>query len=341
MTTATIEMNMPRKGPASVLTPIQRQLNAPAAGEARVLIEAAGVAYADIVMRQGLYKGQPLPVTPGYDFVGRIEALGPGVAGLSIGQRVAAVTVAGSYATRRNVDVRWLVPAPEDADPVALAAAVLNGLTAWQMFHRIANPQAGESVLVHGAAGGVGSLLLDLARLARVQAIGTASSGKLAVVSSRGGVPLDHESRDVVSRVRDLSQGGVVAAFDHIGGKHFKKVSMPSLRAGGTGVLYGAYDATRDGKVNLLAMADILLNTRFSSFSLFGKGQGVVGYSSAVWRDARLAAYRADLTQVLQLVGSGALSPLVGATFGLRDAAAAQKALESRSVTGKIVLLAQ
>ncbi|MEY4515093.1 MAG: hypothetical protein RLZZ450_7215 [Pseudomonadota bacterium] len=333
------EMHIAKKGPASVVSPRQRELPLPATGEVRVAIEAAGVAYADIVMRQGLYTGVSLPVTPGYDFVGRIEALGPDVSGFKVGQRVAAVTVTGSYATRRNVEAGWLVPAPEKADAGKLVAALLNGLTAWQMFYRIANPGAGEWILVHGAAGGVGSLLLDLANLAQVRAIGTASGGKRAVIESRGGEAIDYTSEDVAARTRSISDGGVAAAFDHIGGRHFKNKSMATLRPGGIGILYGGYDATRDGKISPLALADLVLNARFSSFGLFSKGQGVVGYSAPTWRDSRLELYRKDLGTVLNLVADGSLSPLIGATFPLQEAAQAQQALESRAVTGKIVLI--
>ena len=339
MTDDALEMHAPRKGAASVLTPLERRLPPPGPGEARVAIEAAGVAYADIMVRQGVYTGQSPPVTPGYDFVGRVEAVGGGVTGLSIGQRVAGITVSGSYATRRNVDAQWLAPAPEGVDAAKLVAAVLNGVTAWQMLHRIANPVPGEWVLVHGAAGGVGSLLLDLARLAGVRAVGSASASKADVVRGYGAEPVDYRSEDVAAQARTLSGGGVVAAFDHLGGKHFKKVSMAALRPGGVGVLYGAYDMTRDGKVNPLAIADLVLNASFSSLGLFGKGQGVVTYSAQPWRDARPLAYQLDLAAVLKLVGDGALSPLVGATFPLREAAQAQRALESRSVAGKIVLL--
>ena len=152
-----LEMHVPRKGPASILTPLERRLPPPAAGEVRVAIEAAGLAYADIMMRQGMYSGQSPPVTPGYDFVGRVEAVGLGITGLAAGQRVAGVTVSGSYATRRNVNAQWLSPAPEGVDAARLVAVVLNGVTAWQMFHRIANAAPGEWVLVHGAAGGWGA----------------------------------------------------------------------------------------------------------------------------------------------------------------------------------------
>jgi len=338
MTDDAIEMHVPRKGSADVLTPLQRRLPPPP-GEVRVAIEAAGVAYADIMMRQGVYAGQSPPVTPGYDFVGRIEAVGAGVTELAAGQRVAGVTVSGSYATRRNVNAQWLAPAPEGVDAAKLVAAVLNGVTAWQMFHRIASPAPGEWVLVHGAAGGVGNLLLELARIAGVKAIGAASASKAEVVRARGGEPVDYRAEDVAARARALSGGGVVTAFDHLGGKHFKKVSMAALRPGGVGVLYGAYDMTRDGKVNPLAIADLVMNASFSSLGLFGKGQGVVAYSAQPWRDGRPLAYQQDLAAVLKLVEDGVLSPLVGATFPLREAAQAHRALETRSVAGKIVLV--
>jgi NADPH:quinone reductase-like Zn-dependent oxidoreductase len=340
MNDAAVEMHVPRKGAASVLTPLERRLPPPGPGEVRVAIEAAGVAYADIMMRQGVYSGQSPPVTPGYDLVGRVEGVGPGVTGLAAGQRVAGVTVSGSYATRRNVKAEWLAPAPEGVDAAKLVAAILNGVTAWQMFHRIAVPAPGEWVLVHGAGGGVGSLLLELARLAGVRAVGSASANKADVVRSTGAEYVDYRGEDVAARARALSDGGVVAAFDHLGGKHFKKVSMAALRPGGVGVLYGAYDMTRDGKVSPLAIADLVLNASFSSLGLFGRGQGVVAYSCQPWRDARPLAYQQDLAAVLKLVGDGALSPLVGAAYPLREAAKAQRALETRSVAGKIVLLA-
>lgn len=307
-------------------------------GEVRVAIEASGVAYADIAMRQGMYRSVALPVTPGYDFVGRIEALGPGVSNFSVGQRVAAVTVWGSYANRRNVDANLLVPAPEGVAATSLVAAVLNGLTAWQMFHRIARPEPSEWILVHGAAGGVGSLLLDLAKLAGVKAIGTASSRKRAVVQSRGGVAIDYEHENVLARVLEISQGGVTAAFDHIGGKHFKRVTLPSLRATGIGVLYGGYDATRGGKVHPLAVANLLVGGYLSSFRLFSQCRGAVGYSIPNWYRSRPDVCRTDLEEVLQLVADGSLVPLIAEVLPMEEAGKAHRLLESRAVSGKIVL---
>ena len=338
MTISAFEMHMARTGGVEVLQGRCVALPPPEPGEARVAIEAAGVAFADIVMRTGLYPGVKAPVTPGYDLIGRIEALGAGVEGFSVGQRVAALTVTGSYADRRNVEARYLVAAPEGFAAEVLVAGVLNGLTAWQMFHRIASAQAGEWVLVHGAAGGVGGLLLDLARLAGVRAIGTASAGKRAVVEAKGGVYVDYRREPVAERARAISGGGVVAAFDHVGGAHLKAASIAALRDGATAVLYGGYDATRGGKMRPAAMIRMLLADRLSALKLFGASQGVVGYNVTSWRDARPEVYRHDLAAVMALIGAGQLDPQVGATFPLADAAKAQELLQSTGVAGKIVL---
>jgi len=247
MSEQVLEIRASHAGSAEVLDARERRLELPGHGEVQVSVEAAGVAYADIVMRRGLYPGHRPPITLGYDFVGHIEHIGDGVTGFSVGQRVAAVTIYGSYATRRNVEARWVVPAPVGADACALVAGALNGVTASQLF-RIAGVLAGEWVLVHGAAGGVGSLLLDLARLTGVRAIGVASHKKAHAVIARGAVPIDYASADVVERVMAISGGGVAAAFDHIGGSHFKSISMRSLKPAGLGILYGAYDATRNAR---------------------------------------------------------------------------------------------
>ncbi len=334
-----LEIHVPKAGDARILQPRRVILPPPGPSQVRVKIEAAGVAYADIVMRRGLYSSAKPPVTPGYDFVGRVETVGAEGSEFQIGQRVAGVTVSGSYADRRNVEARWLVPAPEGADAAALAAVVLNGVTAWQMLHRVVQAEAGEWTLVHGAAGGVGSLLLDFARLAGIKAIGAASRGKHDTVQSRGGVALDYQAEDVAARARAISGGGVVAAFDHIGGQHFRKVSLPALKPTGVGVLYGGYDTTRGGKVHPLAIADMMLGSRFSAFALFGNSQSVATYAIPAWREARAQAYRDDLATVLRLVAEGAVAPLIGEILPLRDAAKAHRAMESRSVSGKIVLV--
>ena len=338
MSTTAFEMHMTRTGGVEVLKGREVALAPPGPGQAQVAIEAAGVAFADIVMRTGLYPGVKAPVTPGYDFIGRIAAIGPGVEGFVVGQRVAALTVTGSYATRRNVEARFLVPAPEEAPAELLVAGVLNGLTAWQMFHRVAGSAAGEWVLVHGAAGGVGNLLLDLARLAGVRAIGTASAGKKAEVEAKGGVHIDYRAEPVATRARAISEGGVVAAFDHVGGPHLKRASLAALRDGGTAVLYGGYDATKGGKARPDAMLKMLLADRLSALSLFSGSRGVVGYNVTSWRDARPEPYSQDLAKVLGLIADGAIQPRIAKILPLAEAGQAQALLQSAKLAGKIVL---
>lgn len=266
-----VEMVVKKAGDAKTLVAEKSELASPAKGEVQVRIEAAGVAYADIVIRRGLYAEEKPPVTPGYDFVGQIEAIGDDVSGFAIGDRVAGITVSGSYASYRNVAANLVVGVSKNADPVKLVAGVLNGVTAWQMFHRVAHPQKGDWVLVHGAAGGVGTILLELARNSGVNVVGSASAAKHDVVRDLGAVAVDYTKVDVTKVAKEISGGGVVAAFDHIGGNHFRKVSMPALQKTGIGIVYGGYDVTRGGKVHPLALLDMLLRTRYPSFDYSAK----------------------------------------------------------------------
>ncbi|MGB9012519.1 MAG: alcohol dehydrogenase catalytic domain-containing protein [Aeromicrobium sp.] len=156
-------------------------------GEVLVEIEAAGVAYADVLMRRGIYPESPaLPFTPGYDVVGRVVA-GPLPAGL----RVAALTVTGGYATHVLVRADEAVPVPDGVEPAQAVALVLNYVTAHQMLHRVARVRAGETVLVLGAAGGVGQALLELAAVAGIRAIGTASGSRTSLLQARGALAID------------------------------------------------------------------------------------------------------------------------------------------------------
>jgi NADPH:quinone reductase-like Zn-dependent oxidoreductase len=335
----TREVFFARTGTDRVISLRERALPSPGPGEVQVRMEAAGVAYADIVIRLGLYPDAKPPLVPGYDLVGRVEKVGDGVTALKAGQRVAGVTVTGAQASLCNMPAEWLIPAPEGVEAALLVAGVLNGVTAFQMFHRLACPEAGEWVLVHGAGGGVGNLLLGLGRIARVQVIGTGSASKLAAIEAAGAAALDYGRGNVAQMAREISDGGVVAAFDHVGGRHFRQVSMAALRPGGAGILYGGYGATQGGRVRPLAALDILLNDKFSAFKLFGSSQGVLTYSAPRWRTHRPDAFRQDLASVLALITEGELTPLIGARFPLEQAAEAHRLLEARAVSGKIVLI--
>ncbi len=158
------EIVLPAVGVPETLEVRRRELPVPGAGEAAIRVEATGVSFAEGSMRRGRYPGQPrFPFVPGYDLVGVVTDLGPGVAGVAgvaLGQRVAAVTKIGGWADHVVLPAADLVPVPEGVDAAAAETAVVNGVTAWQMLHRLARVRAGQTVLVHGATGGVGGLLV-------------------------------------------------------------------------------------------------------------------------------------------------------------------------------------
>ena len=205
----------------------------------RVRVLAAGVSLPDLMMREGIHPETPaLPFTPGWDLVGVVDRPGDGVTGLEAGQLVAALPISGAYAEFVCLPQRELVPVPAGLDAAEAVSLVLNYITAYQMLHGSAKVRAGQRVLIHGAAGGVGSALLQLGRLARLEMYGTCSSSAARAVSELGGIPIDYRQVDFVEEIHRLTGGGVDAVFDGIGGTHIWR-SREALRRGGTVVAYG------------------------------------------------------------------------------------------------------
>ena len=200
----------------------------PGPGEVRVRVLASGVSFTDALIRAGTYLGGPKPpFTPGYELVGVVEELGPGCSRLREGDRVGALTVWGSNAERVCVPEKYAVEVPEDLDPAEVVSLIFPYMTAYQMLHRTARVQPGETVLVHGAAGRVGTAALELGKLAGVHLIGTASARDRAAVEQLGAVFVDYQNEDFLARVRELTDGGVDVVLDGIGGP----VALRSFRA--------------------------------------------------------------------------------------------------------------
>jgi len=187
-----------------------------------------------------------VPYTPGWDFVGTVDQLGDGVAGLELGQTVAAMPIHGCYAQYLCVPRRKLVSVPAELDPAEAVAVVLNYITAYQMLHRSAKARPGQRVLIHGASGGVGSAMLQLARLAGIEMYGTCSAQGAAVVRELGGIPIDYKNTDFVKEIHRLTDGGLDAVFDGIGGDNLWR-SRDVLREGGRVVTYGFQSKMRGG----------------------------------------------------------------------------------------------
>src|SRR5215470_2394836 len=185
------------------------------------------------MMREGVHPETPrLPFTPGWDLIGLVERLGNGVSGLEPGQIVAALPISGAYAEFVCLPQRELVPVPSELDAAEAVSLVLNYVTASQMLHRSAHVRPGQRVLIHGAAGGVGTALLQLGRLAGLEMYGTCSSRGASAVAYLGAISIDYQHQDFVEEVHRLTGEGVDVVFDGIGGPHIWR-SRKALRPGG------------------------------------------------------------------------------------------------------------
>ncbi|MEU3842796.1 medium chain dehydrogenase/reductase family protein [Streptomyces sp. NPDC028635] len=338
---AMVEVVLPGKVEPDGL--VVRQGVVPTAGPGQVVVrmEATGVSFAEQQMRRGRYYDQPpFPFVPGYDLVGTVMATGDGVAPGLTGTRVAALLKVGGWATHVLVDAADLVPVPDGIGAAQAETVVINGITAWQMLHRKARVRAGQTVLVHGANGGVGSVLVQLAHTTGVHVIGTASARHHAALREAGVTPIDYRTEDIPARVRELAPGGVDAVFDHVGGRSVID-SWRLLAPGGTLVSYGSA-STRDDTgskqwpvLRLLGRVwlwNALPNRRRAYFFNVWAGR-------ALSRDRFRARLRADLTEVFAALHRGDITPVIAAQLPLARIDEALRLAESGTVSGKIVLV--
>ncbi|MGH3144846.1 MAG: medium chain dehydrogenase/reductase family protein [Rubrobacter sp.] len=329
-----MEVVIPREGGPEVLAVVrQESLRGPGAGEAIVLVEAAGVSFAEVQMLRGRYFNQPrFPFVPGYDLVGTVEEVGEGVDGGLVGQRVAALTETGAWAERVSVDVEMLVLVPEGLESADAVAAVTNGVTAWQMLHRAARVQPGQTVMVHGASGGVGTLLVQLAQLAGAKVIGTASASKHEMLRGLGAVPVDYKGEDVLKRVRRIAPEGVDAVFDHVGGPGLVD-SWRMLRRGGTLVSYGS--ASTLGGTGHRLVPYLPIFGRVLLWNVLPNGKRATFYYVKRWP----GLFGEDLSTVLSLLSEGKIESRVARRLPLERATEALGLLASGKATGKVVLV--
>lgn len=335
--TTGVEIVMPSKGGPEVLEVHRRDLLNLEPGQARIRVQAAGVSFAEVQMLKGRYFSQPkFPVVPGYDLVGTVEEVGEGVDEGLLGKRVAALTEVGAWAERVVVGAEDLAPVSDGLDSAEAVAAVTNGVTARQMIHRAAKVRPGQTVMVHGASGGVGTLLVQLARLAGAEVIGTASASKHGIVRDLGAIPVDYKNEDVPKRVREISPGGVDAVFDHVGGPGLVD-SWRMLRRGGTLVIYGSM-STLDGtghrlKPYLPIFGRVLLWNGMPNG--MPNGKRATFYYVRRWPKF----FQEDLTTVLALLAAGKIEARVAKRLPLEKAPEALGLLASGKVSGKVVLV--
>lgn len=320
-------VRVPAAGGPEVLRFEEVELAPPARGEARVRHGAIGLNFIDVYHRSGLYPPPAYPYTPGIEAAGVVEELGEGVTHLADGDRVAyATTPPGAYAERRNAPADKLVRLPAGLDERTAAAGMLKGLTAWYLLRKTFVVEHGATILVHAAAGGVGSLLCQWAHSLGATVIGTVGDQEKAKQARADGCAhtILYEAEDFAARVRELTQGrGCDVVYDSVGRATVLE-SLKCLRRRGLLVSFGQSSGSPEPlPLGLLAARGSLFVTRPTLFD----------YTST----------RAELEEgageLFARLVSGALRVRIGQTFPLSAAAEAQRALEARQTRGSTILL--
>jgi NADPH:quinone reductase-like Zn-dependent oxidoreductase len=341
-------------GGPEVLKVVEEEAPRPGPGEVRVRVLAAGVSFTDSQLRAGTYFGVPKPpFTPGYELVGVVDELGPGCSRLRVGDRVGALTVWGADAESVCVPEANAVEVPADLDPAEVVSLLFPYMTAYQVLHRTAMAKSGETALVHGAAGRVGTALLELGAAAGLRLFGTASSRDRAAVERLGAIAIDYRNEDFVARVRELTGDGVDIVLDGLGGMLSLR-SFRALRPGGRLVVFGHYSTLAHGHKSrhgwitwYAAIAGLWLWDKLSPRRQM-LAYRIQKSDAAQYRPGGVGGgprdpdgFREDFRALVDLLRAGKIHPAVGERLPFSDARRAHEMLESTAATGKLVLVPQ
>ena len=329
-----------RHGPPEVLTLQGAPDPRVTPGMVRIAVQAVGVNFADVLARQGLYPDCPKPpVVVGYEVAGVVEAVGEGVTAVVPAQPVLALTRFGGYAERVVVPVQQVFPVPPGMPLTTAAALPVNYLTAYLMLYVWGRLQAGEHVLIHGAAGGVGLAAVQLARLRRAEIYGTAAASKHAFLHEQGvHHTIDYYHHDLPTVIHGLTGGrGLDIVLDPLGGRSFTQ-SYKMLAPLGRLLLFGASRMSPGLRRNLLAVFwHLLCMPRFHPLRLINENKAVIGvHLGRLWDQTDLL--REAMQALLQLYVQGQINPIIAHTFPLAAAPAAHRYLQERRNIGKVLL---
>jgi NADPH:quinone reductase-like Zn-dependent oxidoreductase len=324
-----------KHGGPGVLQVQERPDPAPGPGEVRIAVAAAGVNFADVMARMGLYPDAPkTPCVVGYEVAGTILELGEGVEDLSHGQRVAAGTKFGGYASQVVVPVGDVVALPDELTFEQGAAIPINYATAWTGLIGYGSLQFEERVLVHSAGGGVGIAATQIAKRAGAEVYGTASPGKHARITELG---VDHAlDYTKAGWERGLPKFDVI--LDAVGGSSFRR-SYALLRPGGRLVAFGASAVVSGERRNVVrALRAVARMPRFNLVKQMSESKAVIGLNMlSLWKDREtLQPWIAPLRQMLD---DGTIKPVVAGAFSFEDAGAGQSMIVERRNVGKVVLV--
>jgi len=319
-----------KRGGPDVLEIIENEFLSLENEQVLIKVQACGVGQTDIAMRYGYYPFAPkIPFIPGYEIVGKIESIGKNISKFKVGDIVAALTVYGGYSEYIYLHEKHLVKLPDNLDPSEVVALILNYTTAYQMLTRSAKIAKGDKILINGASGGVGTALLDLGKLFKLKIYGTASVQKHDILTQKEAIPIDYKTKDFVEVILQNEPEGLDFVFDGIGSLYINK-SFSVIRKGGKLVEYGYPDFPEMLK-GLLRI--FLLNSLPN-----GKKCEFYGISGS-YKKNRITILR-DLSILIELLAAKQIKPIIYKRMPLMNAAEANRILESGSVTGKIVLVA-
>jgi NADPH:quinone reductase-like Zn-dependent oxidoreductase len=333
---------IPETGPPEVLRVEERPEPSPGAGEVRVRVRAAGVNFADLMARQGLYPDSPdLPAVVGYEFAGDVESVGDGVEGLEPGQRVLGGCRFGGYSELVVTRSDNLVPLPAGWSYEEGAALPVNYATAYAGLVRYGNVEPGERVLIHAAAGGVGIAATQIARLAGAgEVYGTASAAKHDAIRGFGvDHPIDYRTSDFAREVRRIAgqERPLDLVMDAVGGSSLRK-GWGLLRAGGRLVSYGASSLASGERRDLRAMARLVATTPvFHPLRMASDSKSVIGLNMLTLWD-EFGTLEHWIRPLRRWIDAEQIRPVVAATFPLEEGASAHRFLQERRNVGKVVL---
>ena len=325
-------------GPEVLRVEAREALPEPGPGEVRVKVLAAGTGFTDTLIRAGQYPGigtKP-PFVPGYEWFGVVDAVGPGVENLSVGQHVADMSVIGGYTQVLVAPADEVIAAPDGLNPTRAVAMMLSYSTAYQMLTRLRALTRGASVLIHAAGGATGTALLDCARALGLTAYATGSPAKHEMIRRYGGIPIDYRSEDFVARIAAETDGrGVDAVFDPIGGRHFDR-SRQCLTGNGLLVIYGAMHLT-SGEESVPRFLWGLVK-HLGLKRVFGDGREASFFHIDKRRQKHPDAFRQDVQDLFAMLARGEIDPAIAAVEPLDQAADVHRRIEDGDVAGKIVL---
>jgi len=303
--------------------------------EILVNVEYAGVAFADVMMRHGKYPKMPaLPFVPGYDICGIVKEVGNSVAGIRKGDKVIALTQFGGYSQQTKVHYKRAVAVPNNVSGADGACLVLNYISAYDMLHKYKHFIPANKILVHSAAGGVGTALLQIARSMGLKVYGTCSTSKMDIVKRNGGIPLDYTKCDFAEVLKQLEPDGFDAAFDPVGGAHWLK-SRSILKSNGILVGFGFFSMFDKDNIigGIMDSGKIILKLILVSFI-----PGSRKFKLYSIQPGNHTAVQKSLTAVKELYLAGKIKPEIFKIYPLEEVGKAHFDLANSVSHGKIIL---